>query len=69
MDLLFGNLDWCLSSGKALFVPHDATWHIFCSTSALRTRFQVGLFVVFDEDGVGLGTSGVVKVFGGRGSG
>ena len=60
-------------------MPHEATWHVFCSTSALRIRFQVGLLVVFDEGGVRLGisgeggvglvTSGVVKVFGGVGLG
>ena len=55
-------------------MPHEASWHGFCSTSALGIRFQVGLFVVFDEVGVRLGLSGadgfrswssfVVKVFG-----
>jgi len=73
MDLLFGNSDCCMSSGKTLFVPYVATWHVFCSTSALRIRFQVGLLGAFDKDGVRLGifdeggdrlgAAGVVKVF------
>ena len=74
MNLLFGNLDCCMSSGRTLFVPYVAALHGFCSTSVLRIHFQVGLLGDFDEGGVrlgvsdeggdGLGTFGVVKGFG-----
>ena len=36
-------------------MPHVAAWNVFCSTSALGIRFQVGLLGAFDEGGVRLG--------------